>query len=52
MAIYSRSSIQNFDNWWFWVRKTNTLLNLINGQNDIDKTYLYARYLNEPKLKY
>ena len=21
MAIYSRSFIQNFDNWWFWTRK-------------------------------
>ena len=31
--------------------KTNTLLNLINKQNDIDKTYLYARDLNEPKYK-
>ena len=31
--------------------KTNTLLNLINGQNDIDKMYLYARYLNESKYK-
>ena len=29
--------------------KTNTLLNLINEQNDIDKIYLYARDLNEPK---
>ena len=26
--------------------KTNTLLNLINEQNDIDKIYLYARDLN------
>ena len=50
MAIYFRSSIQNFDNWWFWIRK-NTLLNLINEQNDIDKIYLYARDLNEPKYK-
>ena len=32
-------------------RKTNTLLNLINEQNDIDKTYLYGRDLNEPKHK-
>ena len=32
-------------------RKTNTLLNSINDQNDIDKTYLYARYLDEPKYK-
>ena len=31
--------------------KTNTLLNLINEQNDIDKVYLYARDLNEPKCK-
>ena len=31
-------------------KKTNTLLNLINEQNDIDKIYLYARDLNE--LKY
>ena len=29
--------------------KTNTLLNLINEQNDIDKIYLYGRDLNEPK---
>ena len=27
--------------------KTNTLINLINEQNDIDKIYLYARDLNE-----
>ena len=32
-------------------RKTNTLLNLINEQNDTDKIYLYARDLNEPKYK-
>ena len=31
--------------------KTNTLLNLINEQNDIDKIYLHARDLNEPKYK-
>ena len=32
--------------------KTNTLLNLINEQNDIDKIYLYARDLGEPKNEY
>ena len=21
MAIYSRLSVQNFDNWWFWIRE-------------------------------
>ena len=31
--------------------KSNTLLNLINEQNDIDKIYLYARDLNKPKYK-
>ena len=29
--------------------KTNTLLNLINEQRDIDKIYLYAKDLSEPK---
>ena len=31
--------------------KTNTILNLINEQNDIDEIYLYARDLNKPKYK-
>ena len=31
--------------------KTNTFLNLINEQHDINKIYLYARDLNEPKYK-
>ena len=31
--------------------KTNTLLNLINEQNDIDKIYLYARDLNRRKYE-
>ena len=31
--------------------KTSALINLINEQNDIDKIYLYARDLNEPKYK-
>ena len=32
--------------------KTNALINLINGQNDIDKIYLYARDLSETKYEY
>ena len=32
--------------------KTNTLLNLINEQRDIDEIYLYAKDLNEPKYEY
>ena len=32
--------------------KTNVLINLIKEQNDIDKIYLYAGYLSEPKYEY
>ena len=32
-----------------WSGKTNTLLNLINEQSDIDKIYLYAKDLGESK---
>ena len=32
--------------------KTNALLNLINEQSDIDKIYLYAKDLSEPKHEY
>ena len=52
MAIYFRSSVQNFDNWWFWIIKTNTLLNLIKEQDDIDKIYLYAKDLSKPKYEF
>ena len=31
--------------------KTNALLNLINEQDDIDKMYLYAKHLSEPKYE-
>ena len=32
--------------------KTNALINLINEQKDIDKIYLYAKDLCEPKYEY
>ena len=32
--------------------KTNALLNLIYEQNNIDKIYLYAKHLSEPKYEY
>ena len=32
--------------------KTNTLLNLINEQRDIDKTYLYAKDLGESNYEH
>ena len=41
---------------WYLVvldqEKTNALLNLINEQDDIDKIYLYAKDLSEPKYEY
>ena len=54
---------QHFEKWSYipdhWYRiliiggsgsgKTNILLNLIKEQNDIDKIYLYAKDLSEPK---
>ena len=32
--------------------KTNSLLNLISEQGDIDKVYLYAKDLSEPNYKF
>ena len=32
--------------------KTNALLNLMKEQDDIDKIYLYAKYLSEPKYEF
>ena len=52
MAIYSRSTIQNFDNWSSRSGKTNALLNLIKEQDDIDKMCLYAKDLNERKYEF
>ena len=55
MAIYSRSSIQNVKNWRFRIRKNKSLLNLIKEQDSgslIDKIYLYAKVLSEPKYHF
>ena len=51
MAIYSRIPYRILIIGGSGSGKTNTLLNLINKQNDIDKIYLYSRDLNEPKYK-
>ena len=52
MAIYSRSTLQSFDNWWFWIRKNKRLLNLIKEQDDIDNIYLYTKNLSEPEYEF
>ena len=44
MAIYTRSFLSNFNNWWFWIRK--------NKQRDIDKIYLYAKDLSQSKYEH
>ena len=47
-------AIQNVNNWTFWIRKTNALLNLIQKDNGnlTDKIYLYAKDLDEPKYQF
>ena len=52
MTIYSRQSLQNFDNGGSESGKTNALLNLISQQDDIDKIYLYAKDLSESKYQF
>ena len=52
MAIYSRLPIQNLIIGGSGSGKTNTLLNLIKEQDDIDKIYLYAKDLSEPKYEF
>ena len=52
MATDSRSSMENTYCRWFWIRKTNALLNLINNQPDINKIYLYAKDPYEAKYQY
>ena len=51
MGIYSRSSIQDVNNRWFWMRRNKSMLNLTkewDSDNLIDKIYLYTKDLNEP----
>ena len=49
MAVYSWSSAHNLIIGSPGSGKTNALLNLMKEQNGIDKIYLYAKDLNEPK---
>ena len=52
MAIYSRSSIRILIIEGPGSGKRNALLNLINNQSDIDKTYLYAKDTYEAKYQF
>ena len=58
--IVSNKKIKEDNNWPFrmliirpsGLGKTNTLLYLINNLHPIDKIYLYAKEIHEPKYKY
>ena len=52
MAVYSRSSVQNFDNQRFWIRKNKRIINLVKEQGDIDKINSYAKDLSGPKYEF
>ena len=52
MAVYSRSSVQNFDNWRFWIRKNKRIINLVKEQGEIDKINSYAKDLSRPKYEF
>ena len=51
MAIYSRSSKQNVNNWRFWIKKNKYFYLIKEKDNDslIERIYLYAKDLSEPK---
>ena len=52
MAIYSRYPYRILIIGGSGSGKTNALIYLINEQNDIDKIFLYARDMSEPKYEY
>ena len=52
MAVYSRSSIQNINNWRFRIWKNKFIIKFDGNQPDIDKIHLYAKDLYESKYQY
>ena len=48
MVIYSRSSLQNFDGWWFWIK---CIIEFNKSARWYWKNPLYAKYLSEPKYE-
>ena len=47
MAIYSRPSVQNFDDWLFWIKKNKHIALFDKGA----KIYLSAKDLSKPKYE-
>ena len=52
MTIHFRSSIHDISNRRFWIRKKNSLSNLIDKQPNIGKIYLYAKDPYDAKYQY
>ena len=52
MAIYFRSSIQNFNNWRLRIWKNKFIIKINKNQPHVDKTYLYVKDLHESKYRY
>ena len=52
MAIYSWSSKQNVNYWRFWIRKIKCIIEFNRSARCLDKIYLYAKDLSEPKYKF
>ena len=56
MAIHPGSSVQNYDNWWFWIRKTKRIAQFNKREqykrDFIDNIYLYVGDLNKPKYQF
>ena len=52
MTIYFRSSLQNFDNWTFWIRKNKCIIEFDTRKRQYYKIYLYAEDLSEPKYEF
>ena len=52
MAVYSRSPYRILITGGSGSGKTNALLNLIKKEDDIDKIYLNAKDLSEPKYDF
>ena len=50
--MHSWSSVQNINKWGLWIKKRNSLFNLISQQPDIDRIYLYTKDLYEGKYHF
>ena len=45
-------TVQNFDNWRLWIRKNKCIAQFNKKEDDIDKIYLNAKDLSEPRYDF